>query len=230
MAYGKDEQHYQLAFPKPSQYFTPGVILLLALMILGYIIASYADEWTGQWLILHPAAAGLLRGRLWTLVTYSFINPCGTPMILNCLGILLIGSAIEREWKMKSLFLLWLVVGVTCGIVWSAASLIASFFTESPMFIHPAAGAASCIYGLFGAFGLIFRKQKVLSIFFVFEAQVFTWLVIAVGLILAIRNPLSAIFVGGAGVAYFYVKFLWRKQSGWRRKPPKDAGRFAEID
>jgi len=224
MDYGDKQVQVELAYSRPSQYFTPGVILLLVLMVVGLVLSYYAHEWTDAWLVLYPT--DVLHGHVWKLVTYSFVN-CPLPMVLNGLVVVLCGSAIEREWRTRSFLLLWLVVGGVCGVVWTLVSLIISLFGGSE---YAGVGSASCVYGIFGAFGLVFRRQRVLSFFFLFEAQYIVLILIGIGLIFAIPQPMTLIWVGGAGVAYLYIKLIWRIRSGWSRKRPKEAGRFAEID
>ena len=170
MADGDHRESLQLRYPKLSHYFTRGVTILLALKILGLVVSSYAPNWTGRWLVLHPSQ--VIRGDVWLLVTYSFVNGPWS-IIFGGLGLVLCGSMIERQCRTKSLIVLWLVVGIACGIIWTLVGLLVGVFSESFLSSGHALGwsSGSCVYGILGAFAFIFRRQKAATFFLVMEAQ-----------------------------------------------------------
>ena len=92
-------------------------------------------------------------------------------------------------------------------------------------------GGHGCAYGLIGAFGLVFRKRRFLVLLWGMEAQYLALLLIGIGLVIGIAAPITWIWVGGAGVAYVYIKLLWRQRSGGgSRRSARHVSRFAEID
>ena len=229
MSYGSGQERVQLAMPNPVKLFTPGVIVLLVLTVIGFILRARAESWSANWLALTPAF--VLRGRLWQLVTYPFLESTCS-VFWHGIITLFCASAIEREWRTRSVLVLWLLVSVTCGIVWTIACLV--FGRGNAAW----AGGHGCAYGLIGAFGLVFRKRRFLVFFWTMEAQVFALLLIGVGLVIGIAHPMFPlvwVWVGGAGVAYLYIKFLWQRGAGGggggrSRRSARDMGRFAEID
>ena len=235
MAYGEHRRQIQMALPKPSKLFTPGVITILALMIVGYAVTGYFSEWALGDLCSVPPSPGHLilvpgavaRGHLWQLFTYSFIDPCGSNLVWHGLLLLLCGSAIEREWRTRSFLMLWFIVTVTCAVLWVLVSLILSTVIGREFW---GLGSHSGAYGILGAFGLLFRKQRILVFFWGMEAQYLCLLLIGIGLVIGIRQPISWIWVAGAGVAYLYVKLRTKSRLGGARKKAEKVNRFFDID
>jgi membrane associated rhomboid family serine protease len=218
MAYGP-EQRIELALPTPAKLLTPGVLTVLVLMIAGYTLLSYAEEFAIGVLALSPS--GLMSWRVWQLLTYPFIAS-GWPTIWNGLCILFFGSAVEREWGTKSFFILWLVVTIACGLIWVGISLL--FRRE---FIGVTADAPT--YGILGAFGLLFWRKRFLFFFWGMEAQYIAAMLIIIGLLWGIPTPIVWVWVAGAGVAYLYIKLIWKARTFSFRSAPKDAGRFKDL-
>jgi len=171
------------------------------------------------------SVGGIMRGKVWQLVTYPFFEPCGGNLIFNGLVLLLIGSSIEREWRTGAFVLLWLVVSVVCGLVWIAVSAL---FRLN----YLGMGGASCIYGLIAMFGLLFRKKKFIAWFWAVEAHYISWALIVIGIVLGIRQPMAWIWVSGALVAYLYIKIRWRAASSGTNAPAGryTPGSFVDID
>ena len=195
------ERRIEFAFPTPAKLFTPFVTCALVLIIIGYALAHHAPVFTGTQLCISSSAVFGLK--FWQFVTYPFINGCPWPMVFNSLVVLFIGSAIEKEWRTKLIVILWLVVSVTCGLLW----FFAGFIFRMP----PGAGAGACAYGLIAAFGLLFRRKRFIIWFWPMEAQHIAILFIVVGIVIGIAQPISWIWVMGAPVSYLYVKFLWQR-------------------
>jgi len=219
------ERRIELALPSPRKIFTPAVTVIIALLIVGFTLINYAPNFTLDYLAL--SATNVVRGRIWQLITYSFINGCGRTLIFNGLLVLFVGSTIEREWRTASFVLLWLVVSLTCGLIW----LLVSLATGSAFI---GLGTASCGYGLIGTFGLLFRRKRFFALFWTIEAQYLALFLIAVGIVLGIAQPITWIWVAGAGVAYIYVKLRWRFASGGTRGRVRSAQSrpegFVDID
>ena len=145
---------------------------------------------------------GILHGRIWQLVTYPFINSCGLSMVFDGLLVLFIGSAIEREWRTGAFILLWLIVSAACGLIWIAV------------------------------FGLLYYRRRFFAFFWPVEAQYIAWMLIVIGIILGIPQPITWIWVSGALVAYIYVKLRWRAVSVSNMSPAGryKPGNFVDID
>jgi hypothetical protein len=70
-------------------------------------------------------------------------------------------------------------------------------------------GTGACAYGLIAAFGLLFRRRRFFAFFWTVEAQYLALVLIGIGIVVGIARPITWIWVGGAGVAYIYIKLLW---------------------
>ena len=148
-------------------------------------------------------------------------------MIFDGLIVIFIGSAIEREWRSASFLLLMLTVSVVCGVIWLLVNLAGGWN-------YLGLGTGACAYGLIAAFGLLFRRTRFFALFWTIEAQYLALILIAIGLIVGIARPISWIWVGGAGVAYLYVKLRLRMASPMSVKKASQAhrrhGDFVDLD
>jgi len=219
-----DMQEMRIALPSPQKLLTPGVIILLSLVVAGFLGLALGGEAVGRALALSPLA--VLHGKIWQLVTYPFLNgPVG--LICNGMVILFFGSAVEREWRTASFLLLWLVVTVTCGLLWILLNLLMGYSMAG-------AGAGVGGYGLIATFGLLFRGQRFFAFFGTIEAQHIAIGLIAIGVILSLPMPITLVWVAGALVAYVYVKARWslRAHPSVRSSLQRSGGKgqFVDID
>ena len=219
------QQRLQIELPSPSKVFTPGVIVFLVLYILGYALLYYAKDFTANYLAL--SVSGILSGKIWQFITYSIFDGCATNLAFDILVLLLVGSTVEREWKTKSFFLLWLVISVVCGLVWFLVNFL---FRWNYLGI----GGGAFIYGLIAVFGLLFRKKRFFAFFWSVEAQHLALFIIGIGLVVNIVQPIAYVWIGGALVAFVYVKLRWGIQKSQALKPrPSASGRsggFVDLD
>ena len=226
MPYG-EEQHYEIAIQSPAMYFTRAGVTFILLMIAGYVVACYWNAFAWAHLELNPKA--ILQGHVWQLVTYLFVDESRWSLIWNCSCVLVIGSALEREWRTRSFVALWFIAGISCALIWMAVSLVISLLTGAGD--HIGCGADSAVYGLLGAFGLAFRRKRFLFFFWGMEAQYVVLILVAIGLVLAIPHPITWIWIAGAGVGYLYLKVIWRLREGFSigSGKPREQDRFKDL-
>lgn len=218
------ERYIQLALPSPRKLLTPGVITILALLVVGYAVVYYAEDFTVNYLSI--SGRGLLRGMVWQLITYSFVNLSTWSMLFDGLVLLFMGSAIEREWRTGRFLLTWAVVSAVCGVIWAFVCLVIGRQ-------YPGIGSAAGSYGLIAIFGVLFRRQRFLAWFWTVEAQNIAIFLIVVGIVIGLRQPMAWIWVAGAGVGYIYVKLCMaarsRPQTGGEAAAARPRG-FVDID
>lgn len=210
--------------PSVTKLFTPGVIFLLTISILGFFLSAFAADFAMN--IFAISGRGLMKARIWQLVTYPFVNIMPMNLVFSGFMILFIGSAIEREWRTASFLILWLVVSVVCGILWV---LITSVLGGG----YIGTGSGACTYGLLATFGLLNRGRRLNIFFATLEAQYLVLIFIAIGIILNIMQPIGLIWISGALVAYIYVKLRWRlseQSASHTRDSSAPKGRFVDID
>ncbi|MFH1369787.1 MAG: rhomboid family intramembrane serine protease, partial [Planctomycetota bacterium] len=141
------ERRIEWAIPPPRKLFTPAVTVILILLVAGFALIHYATKFTLDYLAL--TTTGILQGKIWQLVTYPFFDSCSWTLIFDCLLVLFIGSAVEREWRTGSFVLLWLIASVICGLVWIGVSALVGRN-------YIGLGAGPCVYGLIAVWGLLY--------------------------------------------------------------------------
>jgi len=195
----------RLALPAPSRIFTPAVSGILVLSVVGFLVYRFAPSFALGTLGL--SAGGILRGRLWQFLTYPFLYGSLASLVFSGLVILFVGSAIERQWRAASLLGLWLVVSLSCGILWVLVNLLTGGSAVGT-------GAAACSYGFIAAMGLLYRGARLFVFFATVEAQYLALGLILVNVLLNLANPMMLIWIAGAPVAYLYVRSKWRHLRG----------------
>lgn len=218
------DSRVQFAFAS-QHIFTPAVCGTCIAMVLLHLACYLFPEWVVSNLALSGAA--LSHGKIWTLATYSLVNPQAIALIMNCSVVLFIGSAVEREWRVPAWIVLWIVTAIICGLLYLAASAILHINLTLQ-------GSGACAFGLIGAYGVLFRHNQSFLLFGNLKAHHAALLLIAVGILICLPQPISLISVAGSGVAYGYVKLLWlinRRTSASSFHPnTKKPGAFVDVD
>ena len=218
-------QQTQMAFPSPTKLFTPGVITILVLLIAGLLLSKFVPGFTMDFLAL--SAQNVLHGRIWQLITYPFVSNSPMNLIFSGLMVLMLGSAIEREWRTASFLILWLVISSTCGLLWVIVNFLAG-----NNFIGM--GASGCTYGLIATMGLLFRGRRFFMFFATVEAKYMVLILIAIGVLMNISEPINLVWICGAAVAYVYIKLRWGMASKNSRavsfKEQRRSNGFVDID
>lgn len=186
-----------------------GVFLLMALFSmaripLGPYIKYYCE--------LVPADV-VQHGRLWQIVTYSFLHEGFGHWFWNMIGLWMFGSAFENAWGTRRFLELYFI-----GVIGAAITTIALSFGHilgNP--VQATVGASGGIFAVLIAFGILFAESEIMMIPFPFtiKAKYFVGILIVVTLALAIS--------GGGNVAY--VAHLGGLLFGWLyvRRGPKPA-------
>jgi membrane associated rhomboid family serine protease len=219
-------QQTQFAVPSPRKLFTPGVTGILILSVAGFLIVTFAPS-SFATRILGLRAGGVFRGMVWQFLTYPFLYDSPMNLVFSGLMILFVGSTIEREWRTASFLWLWLVVSLSCGLLWVLVNLVIGRDV-------PGMGAAACSYGFLATMGMLYRGRRFFMFFATVEAQYLVLGLIVIGIILSITNPMMLIWIAGAPVAYLYVKARWSYASRRSSRPVSQdsggRGRFVELD
>lgn len=218
-------QETRIVLPSPGQLLTPGVTILLSLMVAGFIGFLTVPNTVINLLALDPQK--VIHGSVWQLVTYPFVESCPWRLISNGLILLFIGSAIEREWRRASFIWLWLVVSVGCAILWVLINLVAGIYAIG-------FGATACCYGLVAAMGVILRGRQFLVFFTTVAAQYLAIGLIVIGVIVSLPAPITLIWAAGALVAYGYIKARWALAARTSAHPAlrrsTGKGQFVDLD
>ncbi|MBE0534834.1 MAG: rhomboid family intramembrane serine protease [Phycisphaerae bacterium] len=215
------QQRLQVELPAPSKLFTCAVVFSLAFLIIGFALLHYAPQFTTNNLAL--STQGVFSGKVWQLVTYPFVEGCTWNLIFGFWVLLFAGSAVERQWRTRGYVALWLVVSIVCGLAWLLVSALWRPYVGG--------GVSACSYGLIAAFGMLYRRVRFYALFCTVEGQYLAMIMIGMGIVLSIAQPVTLVWVGGALVAYLYVHARWRLGSRPRAfREPKGGGGFVDID
>jgi membrane associated rhomboid family serine protease len=146
-------------------------------------------------------------------------------LIMHGLMVLFMGSAVERQWRTLPFLGLWAVVSLGVGLCWALVSSLVAGGT-------PLAGAGGLVFGLVAAMGVLYRGRRVMFFMATVEMQVLALIVIGIGLLMCIMNPLNLILVLGAPLAYGYVQGIRGIQRRGSDNPGGDfrPGSFVDID
>jgi membrane associated rhomboid family serine protease len=98
------------------------------------------------------SGGALSLGFLWTPVTYLFLHAGWSHLLLNGIGLLVFGSAVEREAGCGAFWAVWLGAGIAGGAGWALAQGFAS-----PV---PCVGASAAVLGLAGAFAALRPRAR----------------------------------------------------------------------
>jgi membrane associated rhomboid family serine protease len=131
----------------------PGQALRGLLLSLGLIFLVQAPLRLEGWALLHPEEA-LGQGKLWQLVTYAFLHQNLLHVLFNGLGLWVFGTELEKLWGARSFLLYCLLCAVWAGV---AHALLDPWLSGRPTAVMGASGA---VYGLMGAYGLLFRARR----------------------------------------------------------------------
>ncbi|MCC5844902.1 MAG: rhomboid family intramembrane serine protease [Verrucomicrobia bacterium] len=89
-------------------------------------------------------------GTLWTPFTHMFLHGNGTHLLVNMLGLFLLGPDLERTFGTVSFLLLYLLSGLVGGVGY----MLFSFLVLGQL--HPVVGASGAIMGILGAIVALF--------------------------------------------------------------------------
>ncbi len=196
--------HVQFQMLPKGKLFTPGVTVIIVLSVLGFVLSLFAPDFTLKWLAL--SAGGLFHGIVWQLVTYPFINPSPLWLVCNMAVVLVIGSAIERQWYTKAFVVFWFFVTGLCGLAWAV-------ITMAMAQVPAAGGSAAMGYAMVAVFGLIFRDKRFLLMTTTVNGKTLSLIMLGISVIINLYpSPINLVWMLGAVLGYAFVKLRERSQ------------------
>ncbi|MCL5097826.1 MAG: rhomboid family intramembrane serine protease [Candidatus Omnitrophica bacterium] len=190
------------------------VILLLNAVI--FVVQSILERYS-NWPIFDYfalSAAGLLKGRIWQLITFQFMHGSVMHLLVNSLVIYVFGRALEETLSRGPFLRLYLLSGVAGGLVqFMAQWLWPAHFPDVPVI-----GASAGAFGLVAAYAIMFpeRPLTVLLAFIIpitMRAKyllVISFALALFGIVVPTGNVAHAAHLGGilGGLAYVYGTVL----------------------
>ena len=126
---------------------------------------------------------GLSLGFFWTPVTYMFLHGSWTHLILNMMGLLVFGSAIENVAGKRALWSVFILSGIVGGIGWVLSNGLGTS--------QPCLGASAGVLGLAGAYAAL-RPRDQFEVFIPFPIILPAWIL---AIVLFLLNAVELLFV-----------------------------------
>jgi membrane associated rhomboid family serine protease len=185
------------------------VFLFLTLL---QALGTYTDARLQHWLFLVPN--DVLHGRIWLLVTYSFIHIGLFHILFNMLTLWMLGAQLEMDWGRNKFleFYFFCVIGAALATMAVSYTGIGGV---TPM--TSTVGASGGVLGLLMAFGMIFGEQEIMlfPIPLSMKAKYFVGGLVFIELIMALGHRTEAVayvaHLGGLLFGFLYVKFVTRR-------------------
>jgi membrane associated rhomboid family serine protease len=179
---------------------------------------------------------GLFVGSLalWQPFTYLFLHATTDPMhlVLNMLGLWMFGGPLEQIWGTRKFLFFYGVCGVAGGLCVVLGGLLVPSW-----WLVPTIGQSGALYGLIGAFGVIFAEQRIWFYAVIpVKAKVFVWVLVGIAVLYALAGSPHSFpaHMGGllCGVllvtGWWNPRLLWLKLQYWRLT--RRRGRLRAID
>lgn len=216
------------------------VKILILLNVACFLAEAFAERAYGsaavsEWFALSPTA--LSHGRVWTLLTYSFLHADIFHIFCNMLGLYFIGTFLERAVGARKFIALYLTGALAGGALWAALAEIQGA-NEALV------GASASVMAVFAGFCVLYPPVPItFLLFFVLPISMkpMTMLKIAAGFevlglaySLAGGNPIVAYsaHLGGLVSGLAFVALLRRGKLSFidRLSMPKFSKRAASQD
>jgi len=147
---------------------------LIIVNVLVFIVQSLLHDettlavtrWFALWPVGHDLAVDLGGGdiagigfRVWQLVSYGFLHGSILHIVMNMYALYMFGGLIERVMGVRRFVIYYFV----CLVAAAAAQLAVMHWFE-PDRIFPTVGASGAVFGLLGAFAMLFPREKLMLI------------------------------------------------------------------
>ena len=214
---------YAYSFP-PTPKLIKRLIYLNVVMYVITLIASWMEVDLTSVLGLVPYLV-IKKYYVWQFLTYMFLHGSIFHLLFNMLMLWMFGAELCRLWGESFFIKYYMITGVGAGLCVVAMSLVLP-----SQYAIPTIGASGAIFGLFLAYGLIF-KDKRLYVFGLIPVKARPLVIImgSIELVSLLSEQNSSIshlaHLGGlfTGLAYIKIKEYERKVLMKRHSQNKDS-------
>jgi membrane associated rhomboid family serine protease len=198
---------------------TPGVKGLLIANVGVYLLQMFARRELEYLFGLEPRAFWADKA-LWQPVTYMFLHGGFTHILFNMFALWIFGGALESVWGTRRFVRFYFLTGIGAGL---------SNCILTPHLDVPIIGASGAVYGLLGAYGVLF-PNSLLYVWGLFPIRAKYLVLIFGGFeFIASLNPHATpvahlVHLGGMVIGVVYIKWndivRWgaRSVKGWQRE------------
>ncbi|MFP4353912.1 MAG: rhomboid family intramembrane serine protease [Phycisphaerae bacterium] len=182
-----------IGMPKPGQV----VKVLLIINIAVFIIQQFADAGTKTWnygvLSSNLGVTVSAWWQIWRYITFQFLHADFLHILLNMLGLYLIGTPVEQKYGSKKFLTFYLSCGVFAGLLYV---VVGALYPEVG-WDRPIIGASGGVFGILLAAAVYFPNFRL--IFFLFPLPIrFACLLIFGGMTIRVVQGLFGANVGQA--------------------------------
>ncbi|MBC7386452.1 MAG: rhomboid family intramembrane serine protease [Cryobacterium sp.] len=213
---------------------SPTVKILLIACFVAFLVQQTVDQFFGGHLLyffgLVPRSF-MFEGKVWQLITYSFLHADPMHLILNMVMLAFVASDIEFKWGRRRFLGYYFFCSIMAGVLYLFLQL---FIWKGDGLQTPMVGASGAIYGCLMAYGILFGERTLLfMMLFPMKAKHFIWVLAAVEFLSSVfsgRGGLSsAAHIGGmlAGLGYLWVQSQSAKRASNRLSSKKSTNKFA---
>ncbi|MGB9599584.1 MAG: rhomboid family intramembrane serine protease [Myxococcota bacterium] len=186
------------------------LIIITTSIYLILLISKYFDL-SSLIILLFGLTPSLVFQNLYIhqIVTYLFLHSPVDPthLLFNMLGLWMFGSPLEEKWGTK----IFLKFYFLCGIVGGIFILISGLIFDSAYNV-PTIGQSGAIFGLIGAFCIIYSESQILFYFIIpIKAKHMLWIIIFISILYALAgSPYSfPAHIGGLLCGIIIMKRLY---------------------
>ena len=185
---------------------TPWVKRLIIANVGVFFLQYVGDRTISAFLSQLELVPGAVLSHPWTLVTYMFLHGGLTHIGFNMLGLYFFGPRVEERLGSQRFITLYLVSGITGGLLHTAVSLWVGRYV-------PVIGASGAVFGVMLAFARFWPDVQLLLFFFLpVEARVAVVIMTVMSLWSGITGSRSGVadfaHLGGFVGGYLYLKWL----------------------
>src|SRR5712692_9607827 len=141
--------------------FTRGVkwlgIVTLAVSVLAAVLGESGQAMAAQ-LVFVPA--GLLHGRVWTPLTYTFLNLDPIGLLFALLGLWLLGASLEQRWGTRRFVTFYFLTGALGALATALVAIVSPAVRAQPYY-----GNWSSLEGLIAAFAVLLPDAQIFLYF-----------------------------------------------------------------
>lgn len=179
-------------------------------------------------LFLQLSGGGLRSGGVWRLFTYMLAHASWWHLFVNMWMLYLFGRLVEQELGPRRFLRLYVVAGLTGGLLWVAANWNSRI---------PVVGASGAVFGVMGAAALLFPTMRVMLLFPPIPMKLRTLVICCAvfEILMELQHSRSQVgggiahlaHLGGLAGGLLYLRYLLNARSsrggGWfgRRRTPR---------
>ncbi len=206
------QQNYQIIGGRLTRGVKYLIILTTAIYVF-QLISKYFDL-SSILILIFGLTPSLILQNLYIhqMFTYMFLHSPSDPthLLMNMLGLWMFGSPLEERWG-TGIFLKFYFI---CGIVGGIFVLLSGFFSVSAL-NTPTIGQSGAVFGLIGAFSIIFSESRILFYFIIpIKAKHMLLIIVFISILYALAgSPYSfPAHIGGLLCGIFIIKKLYIPQ------------------